>query len=113
MRTAIYIDNRRILLAGIEIGRLDKAVVEVGLAVGSFDCACFYHGHNEVFIRVLCSQQAHVFPVLCSNYIYLAGNVGSGITVDDVTARSGEYSFMDPLAIIQRGAFACIHIYLI
>ena len=113
MRAAIHIDNRRILLAGIEIGRLDKAVVEIGLAVGSFDCACFYHRHNETFIRVLCSQQAYVFPVLCSDYIYLARNVGSRIPVDDVTARSREYPFMNPLAIIQRGAFACIHIYLI
>ena len=51
--TAINVDERRILLTRLHIGRSDKAVVEIGLAVSRFDCAKLHLWHSIVLQGVL------------------------------------------------------------
>ena len=57
VRTAIDIHHGGVFLAGIEVGWLHHAVVEVGLAISSLDTATFEDGLFVVLPRIFSRKQ--------------------------------------------------------
>ena len=59
MWASIHVNHSRIALRGVEVGRQDEAVIDVGHTVGCLQTAHFHLGHTEAVPRFGSSEQPH------------------------------------------------------
>ena len=114
MRAAIDIDNGGIFLRRVEVGRLDEAVVEIGLAVGRLEGTRFHAGHLETLERIGGGEQAYGFlAVGGGGDVDGARHVGSRPVVQQVRARGGELRVVYAQSVVYRSQLAVGDAYLI
>ena len=91
MRTSIDIDDGRVFLLGIEVDRLDNAIVEVGLAVGSLQRSTF-KGRLFIVCPWVVSREENLCTLFLTFQIVRIGdlndtwNRGLLIAVDKIAA---------------------------
>ena len=97
MRSAVYIDDNRILPARIEVRWLHEPIMQVGRSVGGFDCSRFDRGYPVAFVRIAGSKQTNVFEAARVCEIDIAGFRPGGRIVDEICAGAAQCAVMTAL----------------
>ena len=114
VRAAIDIDNGGIFLRGVEVTGLQHAPVEVGLAVGGFQCAGLYGRHHQALEGVFGRQQMGGFLTIGGGKdADAARHLRRGPIVYHVSARGGELGVVHTLSVVYRGQSAILDAHLI
>ena len=112
MRATIYIYNSRILLVGVEVGRLNHSPVEVGLTVGCLNRTTAVFRHIIALPWVFSLEIAQTPAVLCIYDGYVARNSRSGVTVKYILSTCAKCGCVPSLAtLVHKSTLAVASVY--
>ena len=82
VRSAVYVDHRRIFLRRVEVGWLHHAVVKVRYPIGRLDASAFEERLLVAFPWILGSEQLVALSFSCGYHLDVPRDVGSRVFVD-------------------------------
>ena len=108
MRTSINVEDYGVLLRGIEIQRLDKAVVVVVLAISTLNRTDSDGGVVITYCRILGAEQLARGLTVGAAQLHNAGNVERRVCVEEIFAALAHRSCMPALGSCEACLLACL-----
>ena len=112
VRTAVYINNSRILLACIEVYWFHQTIVQVCLAISRLDSAQSDFWHVVGIHWMFCIQEIDFLTLTCCwNYADITCNVVCSIAVDNIFTALRQLYAMCTFSSTNQTTLAVLYVY--